>query len=280
MLGDRAAPCGATISSTDAFVDAHTTGADDADRGGRLRGRSRAPRTSPASTAADIAAFAEELASIRPAFIRIGWGLERNRNGGSSFRSVLALPVLTGQLGVLGRGDHVEPQRSRRLLAGGPRRKAAAKVNMNQLGTELPAIAAVLFVQGSNPAVTAPRQQLVLEGLARDDLFTVVHDQVLTDTALYADVVLPATTHFEADDLAGSYGSFTRQRVAAVIDAGRREPHERRGRCGARGASRSRHAAVRHRSRCADDRGSGGRRASARGRGRSPPRAGRRGAVP
>ena len=76
----------------------------------------------------------------------------------------------------------------------------------------------MLFVQGSNPAVTAPRQQLVLEGLARDDLFTVVHDQVLTDTALYADVVLPATTHFEADDLAGSYGSFTRQRVAAVID--------------------------------------------------------------
>ncbi len=69
----------------------------------------------------------------------------------------------------------------------------------------------MLFVQGSNPAVTAPRQRLVLEGLARDDLCTVVHDQVLTDTALYADVVLPATTHFEADDLAGSYGTFTRQ---------------------------------------------------------------------
>jgi anaerobic selenocysteine-containing dehydrogenase len=76
----------------------------------------------------------------------------------------------------------------------------------------------VLFVQGSNPAVTAPRQRLVLDGLGRDDLYTVVHDQVLTDTALYADVVLPATTHFEADDLAGSYGSFTRQRIAAVID--------------------------------------------------------------
>ena len=88
---------------------------------------------------------------------------------------------------------------------------------MNELGTELPRMR-VLFVQGSNPAVTAPRQRLVLDGLGRDDLFTVVHDQVLTDTALYADVVLPATTHFEADDLAGSYGSFTRQRIAAVID--------------------------------------------------------------
>ena len=88
---------------------------------------------------------------------------------------------------------------------------------MNELGTELPRMR-VLFVQGSNPAVTAPRQRLVLDGLGRDDLFTVVHDQVLTDTALYADVVLPATTHFEADDLAGSYGSFTRQRIVAVID--------------------------------------------------------------
>ena len=58
----------------------------------------------------------------------------------------------------------------------------------------------------------------MLAGLARDDLFTVVHDQVLTDTARYADVVLPATTHFEADDIAASYGSFTLQRMRPVID--------------------------------------------------------------
>ena len=74
----------------------------------------------------------------------------------------------------------------------------------------------------------------MLRGLARDDLFTVVHEQVLTDTAALADVVLPCTTHFEADDIAHSYGSFTLQRMRPAHRAGRREPHERRGRRGAR----------------------------------------------
>ena len=77
----------------------------------------------------------------------------------------------------------------------------------------------VLFVQGSNLAATNPDQTTVLRGLTRaDDLFTVVHDQVMTDTARYADVVLPATTHFETHDLADSYGSFTVQELPRVID--------------------------------------------------------------
>ena len=58
----------------------------------------------------------------------------------------------------------------------------------------------------------------MLDGLARDDVFTVVHDQVLTDTARFADIVLPATTHFEAADVTRSYGSFTRHQMPAVID--------------------------------------------------------------
>jgi len=78
--------------------------------------------------------------------------------------------------------------------------------------------ARLLFVQGANPAVTAPDQTTMLRGLAREDLFTVVHDQVLTDTARFADVVLPATTHFEAEDVAHSYGSYVVQPVRAVID--------------------------------------------------------------
>ncbi len=76
----------------------------------------------------------------------------------------------------------------------------------------------MLFVQGANPAAMNPAQAKVLAGLARDDLFTVVHDQVLTDTARFADVVLPATTHFERRDVAVPYGAFVTQDVAPVID--------------------------------------------------------------
>jgi anaerobic selenocysteine-containing dehydrogenase len=95
---------------------------------------------------------------------------------------------------------------------------------MNRVGAILcgeepgAAPASVLFVQGSNPAATAPDQRTMLRGLAREDLFTVVHDQVMTDTARFADVVLPATTHFEADDVAVSYGTYVLQAVPAVID--------------------------------------------------------------
>ena len=75
----------------------------------------------------------------------------------------------------------------------------------------------VLFVQGANPAAMNPAQGKVLRGLAREDLFTVVHDQAMTDTALLADVVLPATTHLETLDVAGSYGSATLQELPAVM---------------------------------------------------------------
>ena len=94
---------------------------------------------------------------------------------------------------------------------------------MNHLGRllcgELDGPAArVLFVSGANPAVMSPDQTRVLRGLARDDVFTVVHEQVLTDTAALADVVLPCTTHFEADDIAHSYGSYTLQRMRRLIE--------------------------------------------------------------
>ena len=78
----------------------------------------------------------------------------------------------------------------------------------------------MLVVQGANPAVMNPAQATVLAGLERDDLFTVVHDQVLTDTARYADVVLPATTHFETRDVVGSYGSFVGQHDAPPSSIG------------------------------------------------------------
>ena len=191
----------------------------------------------PVARAAEICAvdpssiteLAELWGTVRPATLRAGWGLERNRNGGSACAAVFALPVLTGQFGNLGSGvlaslgeatplawDAREPETPE------DRRRPRA-FGMNQIGAQLcdpdldPPIA-VMFIQGSNVVATNPDQGAVMRGLARDDLFTVVHDQVLTDTARYADVVLPATTHFETDDLASSYGSFMLQPMPAVIE--------------------------------------------------------------
>lgn len=179
--------------------------------------------------AATIATVAELYATTRPAMLRIGWGLERNRNGGSACRSVLALPLLCGHAGVPGSGVLTSTTRAAGIASvADPDPHAPTsddgrrRVNMNQLGALLCGEldgppASVLVVQGANPAVMNPAQVDVLRGLAREDLFTVVHDQVLTDTAAFADVVLPATTHFEATDVATSYGSYALQRVVPVI---------------------------------------------------------------
>jgi anaerobic selenocysteine-containing dehydrogenase len=96
-------------------------------------------------------------------------------------------------------------------------------VNMNKLGRALleyddPPIKA-LFVYNCNPVATMPDQQRVLDGIAREDLFTVVFDQVMTDTAVFADVILPATTFLEAYDFARGYGPISLQLVRPVIDA-------------------------------------------------------------
>ena len=96
-------------------------------------------------------------------------------------------------------------------------------VNMNKLGRALleyndPPIKA-LFVYNCNPVATMPDQPRVLDGMAREDLFTVVFDQVMTDTAVFADVILPATTFLEAYDFARGYGPLSLQLVRPVIDA-------------------------------------------------------------
>jgi anaerobic selenocysteine-containing dehydrogenase len=209
------------------FVEQHTQGADEFLDAAR-------PWTPEAAAeicgvpADEIREAAEELAATRPAYFRIGWGLERNRNGGSACAAAFALPLLTGQFGVVGSGVYASLSDAAPLTTG-PRDPAekhsprSRHMNMNRLGADLcdtaldPPIA-VLFVQGANPAASNPNQKAVHAGLARDDLFTVVHDQVLTDTTRFADVVLPATTHFEARDVADSYGAYVLQETPAVID--------------------------------------------------------------
>jgi anaerobic selenocysteine-containing dehydrogenase len=159
--------------------------------------------------------FAELYATTSPAVVRCGWGQERNRNGGSASMAILALPAVGGKFAVRGGGYAMSNTASWGITrtwirADDPPTRI---VNMNQLGRALtkyqdPPIKA-LFVYNSNAAVTAPNQARVLTGLQRDDLFTVVFDQVMSDTARYADVLLPATTFLEGYDLARGYGPIT-----------------------------------------------------------------------
>jgi anaerobic selenocysteine-containing dehydrogenase len=169
----------------------------------------------------DIRALAREYATTRPASIRVNYGLQRCDNGGMAVRAITMLPCITGswkdvggglQLSTSGAfpfcGDALERKDLMHTALGRP----ARVVNMTQLGTALatldePPIKA-LFVYASNPAAVAPNHNEVVRGLKRDDLFTVVHEQFLTDTTDYADIVLPATTFFEHKDLQRAYGHY------------------------------------------------------------------------
>jgi anaerobic selenocysteine-containing dehydrogenase len=164
-------------------------------------------------------------ATSSPALIRCGWGLERNRNGGNAAMAVLSLPAVGGKFGVRGGGYSMSNSASwniDRPWIGTPEPETRI-VNMNHLGRALteyndPPVK-VLFVYNCNPAATVPDQQRILAGLAREDLFTVVFEQVMTDTALYADVVLPATTFLEGYDFAKAYGPLHLDLGKPVVDA-------------------------------------------------------------
>jgi len=209
-----------------AFVDAHAEGVDEylaacaawpVDRAAEVCGLSPA----------ELTGFVDDLVAAEAPLLRLGWGMERNRNGGSAHRAASSLWVLLGGFGRPGAG--VVGSTSPKEPTGGSIRGAVLGdrlhpdrriVNMNRTGAALAGEGGpveVLFVQGSNPAATAPNQALVQAGLAREDLFTVVHDQVLTDTARFADVVLPATTSFEVDDIVAGYGGYWVQDAPAVI---------------------------------------------------------------
>jgi anaerobic selenocysteine-containing dehydrogenase len=207
------------------FLAAHTKGAD------QLRARAAEWSFERAAVEAciaepDLRQFAEMYATAQPAVIRCGWGLERNRNGGNATLAILALPAVAGKFGVRGGGYTMSNSGAYGLRAAqwiDAPEPPTRIVNMNHLGRALteydsPPVK-VLFVYNCNPLVTMPDQNRVLKGLERDDLFTVVFDQVMTDTALYADVVLPATTFLEQYDAARGYGAYSVQLVRPVIEA-------------------------------------------------------------
>jgi anaerobic selenocysteine-containing dehydrogenase len=168
---------------------------------------------------------AEMYAKASPALIRCGWGLERNRNGGSAATAILALPAVGGKFGVRGGGYSMSNSASWGIERPwiGAAEPSTRIVNMNRLGRTLlgeeGAPVKVLFVYNCNPAATVPDQHRVLRGLEREDLFTVVFEQVMTDTALYADVILPNTTFLEGYDFARAYGPINIELGRPVIDA-------------------------------------------------------------
>jgi anaerobic selenocysteine-containing dehydrogenase len=197
----------------EAFLNSHARGAE------RLRERAREWTFERAAAEADVPVdalrrVAELYATTRPALVRCGYGQERNRNGGSASMAILALPAVGGKFGERGGGYMMSNSASWGITNTwiGANETATRIINMNRLGRALlegdPPIK-MLFVYNSNPAVTTPDQQRVLRGLEREDLFTVVFDQVMTDTARYADVLLPNTTFLEGYDLVKSYGPWT-----------------------------------------------------------------------
>lgn len=182
-------------------------------------------------TAAEIEQLAREYATIRPAAIRMNYGVQRSENGGAAARAIAMLPALTGawqhrgggaQLSTSGAFSWNENELRRPdLQTASPLGREARLINMSALGQALrtpeqrnegsseqgPAVHA-LFVYNSNPAAVAPNHNAVRRGLQRGDLFTVVHDLFFTDTTDYADYVLPATTFLEHTDVQGAYGHY------------------------------------------------------------------------
>jgi len=182
---------------------------------------------------ATITELARAYATTRPAAIRALVGMEHHPAGEMIFRAVSCLPAIVGAWRERGGGLVHHPSGLFGRALKNPQmpeleNPAVRSVNMVQLGRALndpdlkPPIAA-LFVYSSNPAVTTPNQSLVMRGLAREDLFTVVHDQFLTDTARFADYVLPATTQVEHWDLLSSWGhtflSLNRPAIAPLGEA-------------------------------------------------------------
>lgn len=169
--------------------------------------------------AADIVRLAHLYAENTPSLIKFADGLQRNHNGGQTCRAICALPAITGQYGKLGGGlmystsgyAEWDEQALGKWEACPP---PGRKVNMNRLGAALtgevgdPPIQS-LYVFASNPAAISPNAGLIRQGMLREDLFTVVHELFMTDTADLADIVLPATSQLEHVDLHRAYGHTT-----------------------------------------------------------------------
>jgi anaerobic selenocysteine-containing dehydrogenase len=201
------------------YIAQHTLGFDKVER-------DILPKFTPARTSeitglsvSDIEKFAAMYGNAKAAMIRLGEGMTRLAAGGQALRTVVLLPGVSGHYAAKGGGALLLTAASCDLNYNAVRKPsgpdASRLVNHLRLGEELlnmkdPPIRA-LYISANNPAVTCPEVHKVQKGLAREDLFTVVHDPFMTDTAKYADIVLPAATYLETDDLYRAYGAYWMQ---------------------------------------------------------------------
>lgn len=209
-----------------AFIDEHVLGFD---------AYMDAARAYPAERAAeicgvpadDIRTLASWYAAASPAVIAWGNGLERNQNGGSGLRAIAALPALAGKFGVAGGGlvggaGHAFPKTPDKLTRPDLVPPGTRTINILDVGKLLleealdPPLKS-LFIYNHNPLIVHPEQNRLRRGLAREDLFTVGIEVAMTDSMAYADVILPACTHFEHADIYPAYGQQFLQRAEPVI---------------------------------------------------------------
>jgi len=179
----------------------------------------------------EIVALAREYATTRPAVIRLNYGVQRSERGATAFRTIALLPALTGSWREVGGGLQASTSQAFQVNRAGLERadlqqkalgRVARMINMVELGQALnelsdPPVKAMV-VYNSNPAAVAPNQNAVMRGLQREDLFTVVLEQFPTDTADYADIVLPVTTFLENTDLYLAYGHYYLQLARPALD--------------------------------------------------------------
>ncbi len=178
---------------------------------------SRTPAWAAAITGLDedeITEFARTYGSTRKSFIRLGYGFTRSRNGAANMHAVSCLPAVTGAWKERGGGalfsNYGIYNLDKTIISGLDLKEPSRNLDMNMIGAVLcgdkkvigdgPPVTAML-IQNTNPLVVCPETSRVRKGFHRDDLFVCVHEQVMTETALIADIVLPATTFLEHDDI-------------------------------------------------------------------------------
>ncbi len=171
--------------------------------------------------------LADLYANARKLACSIGNGIERGKSGGSGLRSIMAVSVLMGQLGRRGAGIIARPglafpatpDRLQRpdLIPEGTRTLNIVDVGRHLLNDDLDPPLRSIFIYNHNPVATHPDQNRMIRALSRSELFITGIDVAMTDSMKYCDVVLPAASHFEFDDIYASYGHSYLQRAEPVI---------------------------------------------------------------